>query len=230
MAKKDSGKDTNTSEEKPTETEDNSSMLDTLLGSQVSSMLGGLLDISGQAVKMASGTAVDQVLKMLKYSPEQLERMGRAGTTLKDAREVAGLTLTELSSAIGLKDPDLLETVEKGKAALPFEIILRLASFYARNDPLPFVIKYARTYSPGILDVMETLGLDKLTLQAEREIQFINIYRSQDAARQLSDDGFERVHQFTQRAFEMALHFVAEQENVDFEETEDENEGSAEED
>ena len=51
MAKKDSGKDTNTSEEKPTETEDNSSMLDTLLGSQVSSMLGGLLDISGQAVK-----------------------------------------------------------------------------------------------------------------------------------------------------------------------------------
>ena len=173
---------------------------------------------------------MDQVLKMLNYSPEQLERMGRAGTTLKDAREVAGLTLTELSSAIGLKDPGLLETVEKGKAGLPFEIILRLASFYARNDPLPFVIKYARTYSPGILDVMETLGLDKLTLQAEREIQFINIYRSQDAARQLSDDGFERVHQFTQRAFEMALHFVAEQENVDFEETEDENEDSAEED
>jgi len=228
MAKKDSGKDTNTSEEKRRETEDNSSMLDTLLGGQVGSLLGGLLDISGQAAKMASGTAVDQVLKLLKYSPEQLERMGRAGIALKDAREVAGLTLTELSSAIGLKNPDMLKTVEDGKAALPFEIILRLASFYARNDPVPFVMKYARTYNPGIWDVMQTLGLDKLTLEAEREIQFLNIYRSHDAARQLSDDGFERVHEFTQRAFEMALHFVAEQENVRFEEDEDENEEPAE--
>jgi len=224
MAEKDSGKDTNTSEEKPSEAEDNSSILDNLLSSPISSMLGGLMDISGQAVKMASGTAVDQVLKLLKYSPEQLERMGRAGTALKDAREVAGLTLTELSTAIGLKDPGLLETVESGKAALPFEIILRLAAFYARNDPLPFIIKYARTYSPGILNVMETLGLDKLTLQAEREIQFINIYRSQDAARQLSDEGFERVHEFTRRAFEMALHFVAEQEELEFEEAGDEDE------
>ncbi|NOR40918.1 MAG: XRE family transcriptional regulator [Gammaproteobacteria bacterium] len=228
MAKKDSGKDTNTSEEKRRETEDNSSMLDTLLGGQVGSLLGGLLDISGQAAKMAAGTTVDQVLKLLKYSPEQLERMGRAGTALKDAREVAGLTLTELSSAIGLKNPDMLKTVEDGKAALPFEIILRLASFYARNDPVPFVMKYARTYSPGIWDVMQTLGLDKLTLEAEREIQFLNIYRSHDAARQLSDDGFERVHEFTQRAFEMALHFVAEQENIGLEEDEDENEEPAE--
>ena len=141
--------------------------------------------------------------------------MGKAGTTLKDAREVAGLALAELSSAIDLKKPDLLEAVEDGKAGLPFEILLRLASFYARNDPIPFVMKYARTYSPGIWDVMETLGLDKLTLEAERELQFLNIYRSHDSARQLSDEGFERVREFTQRAFEMALHFVAEQENID---------------
>jgi hypothetical protein len=106
--------------------------------------------------------------------------------------------------------------VEDGKAGLPFEILLRLASLYARNDPIPFVMKYARTYSPGIWDVMGTLGLDKLTLEAERELQFLNIYRSHDAARQLSDDGFENVRAFTQSAFEMALHFVAEQENIDY--------------
>ena len=52
--------------------------------------------------------------------------------------------------------PVPMETVEEGKAGLPFEILLRLASFYARNDPIPFVMKYARTYSPGIWDVMET--------------------------------------------------------------------------
>jgi hypothetical protein len=224
MAQKGSDKDKSTSEEKRTEAEDNSSILDTLLGSQVGSLLGGLLDISGQAAKMVSENTWEQVLKMLKYTPEQLEQMGRAGTTLKDAREVAGLTLTELSSAIDLKNPDLLKTVEDGKVGLPFEILLRLASFYARNDPIPFVMKYARTYSPGIWDVMETLGLGKLTLEAEREIQFLNIYRSHDAARQLSDDGFERVRAFTQQAFEMALHFVAEQENIDYEDDEDEAE------
>ena len=207
MSPKDNDKDKNTSEEKRAETEDNSSLL--------GSLLGGLMDIPGQAAKLASGTPLEQVLNVLKYSPEQMEKMGKAGTTLKDAREVAGLTLTELSSAIDLKNPDLLEAVEDGKAGLPFEMLLRLASFYARNDPIPFVMKYARTYSPGIWDVMKALGLDKLTLEAEREIQFLNIYRCHDAARQLSDEGFERVREFTQRAFEMALHFVAEQEDID---------------
>ncbi len=218
MAPKGSDKDKDTSEEKRAEAEDNSSLL--------GSLLGGLMDIPGQAAKLASGTPLEQVLNVLKYTPEQMEKMGKAGTTLKDAREVAGLTLTELSSAIDLKNPDLLEAVEDGKAGLPFEMLLRLASFYSRNDPIPFVMKYARTYSPGIWSVMETLGLDKLTLEAEREIQFLNIYRSHDAARQLSDEGFERVREFTQRAFEMALHFVAEQENIDLENNEDETENN----
>ena len=217
MAKKDNSTDTSTSEKQSKKAEDSVTMLDSLLGGQVGSLVGGLLDLTGQAAKMASGTALEQVHKLLKYSPEQLERMGRAGTALKDAREVAGYTLDELSLAIGLRSPDMLQTAEEGKAALPFEIILRLASFYARNDPLPFVMKYARTYNPGIWEVMQTMGLDKLTLQAEREIHFINIYRSHDAARQLTDEGFERVHEFTQQAFKMALHFVAEQENIEIE-------------
>ncbi len=220
MAGKDSDKRKKAPDKKQAEVKDNSSMLDDLLGSQVGSLLGGLLDFTGQAAKMASERTWDQVAKLLKYTPEQMERMGKAGTSLRDMREVAGLTLTELSSAIDLENPDLLKAVEEGKAGLPFEILLRLASFYARNDPIPFIMKFARTYSPGIWDVMGTLGLDKLVLEAEREIQFLNIYRSQDAARQLTDDGFERVREFTQRAFEMALHFVAEQENIDFEEDE----------
>jgi len=215
MAKKGSGKDENTSEEKPVEAEDNSSLL--------GSLIGGLMDLPGQAAKLASGTPLEQVLKMLKYSPEQLEKMGRAGTALKDAREFAGLTIAELTSAVDLKDPDLLEAVEDGKAGLPFEILLRLASLYARNDPIPFIMKYARTYSPGIWEIMRSMGMDKLVLEAEREIQFLNIYRSHDAARQLSDDGFEKVRAFSQRAFEMALHFVAEQENIALEDVDEED-------
>ena len=220
MTSKDDKKGNDSAEEKRTAAEDNSSILDSLFGGQVGSLLGGLMEIPGQAAKIAAGASLEQVLKMIKYSPEQMEQMGRAGTALKDARDVAGLTITELSSAIGLKSPDLLQTVEAGKSGLPFETLLRLASFYSRNDPIPFIMKYARTYNPGIWEVMENLGLDKLTLEAEREIQFLNIYRSHDAARQLSDDGFEHVRAFTQTAFEMALHFVAEQENVDLEDPE----------
>ena len=41
---------------------------------------------------------------------------------------------------------------------------------------------------------------------------FINIYRSRDDARTLSDESFEKVLAYTKSAFDMALHFVAEQE------------------
>lgn len=220
MAKKTGNKKTESADRKPQEVEDNSTFLDDLLDTQIGSLLGGLKEFSEQAVKMASVKAWDQAVNFLRYSPEQMELMGKAGTSLKDVREVAGLTISELSSAIDLENPDLLKAVEEGKAGLPFEMLLRLASFYARNDPVPFIMKYARTYSPGIWNVMKTFGLDKLTLEAEREIQFLNIYRSHDSARQLSDEGFERVREFTQRAFEMALHFVAEQENIEFEDDE----------
>lgn len=214
MAEKDKDKP---SDKQPTEAEDSSSILGDIIDDPVGSLIGGLKDISEQALEIASELGLDQALALFKHTPEQLELMGKAGGSLKDAREFAGLTLSELSSAIDLQNPDLLKAVEEGKVGLPFETLLRLASFYARNDPVPFVMKYARTYSPGIWSVMETLGLDKLTLEAEREIQFLNIYRSHDAARELSDDGFEKVREFTQRAFEMALHFVAEQESIDLE-------------
>src|SRR5690606_23759140 len=48
----------------------------------------------------------------------------------------------------------------------------------------------------------------------ERERQFINIYRSQDKARELSDEGFNRVLEFTRQAFNLSLHFIGEQEDA----------------
>ena len=53
-----------------------------------------------------------------------------------------------------------------------------------------------------------------MLVQAERELKFVNIYRNVDNARTLSDDGFNRVIDFTQKAFLMALHFVSEQEDL----------------
>jgi len=129
-------------------------------------------------------------------------------------REVAGLTLNELSEAINLKDKTLLSAVENGTSTLSFELILRLASLLARNDPIPFIIKYTRAYSPETWRVLTDWGLGRMPLQYEREREFINIYRSHDDARKLSDEGFKKVLGFTRTAFEMSLHFIAEQEQI----------------
>lgn len=178
----------------------------------LSVFLDGWKELSTSALKYAAEKTRDQAAKTIMQSPEQLERMGKAGRSLRDLREVAGLTINELASAIDLKDPSLLKAVEEGKAALPLEIILRLASLYSRNDPLPFIVKYVRTYSPRVSELLEKIGIDRLVITAEREVQLLKIYRNRDAARKLSDEGFSKVLAFTDQAFEMALHFAQEQE------------------
>ena len=59
---------------------------------------------------------------------------------------------------------------------------------------------------------MHDWGAGRLPLQYQREREFINIYRSKDQARQLSDEGFAHVLAFSREAFNTALHFVEEQE------------------
>lgn len=177
----------------------------------------GVRGVSGAALQYAAGKTIDQANRVINSTPEQLERMGVAGRSLKDLRQVTGITRDELARAIDLSNPDLLSAIEDGRAALPFEILLRLASFYARNNPLPFILKYARTYNPRISSMLEKIGIDKLVIEAEREMQIVQIYRSRDAARQLSDEGFEKVRAFTEHAFDMALHFAASGENIDYE-------------
>lgn len=163
--------------------------------------------------KKTGGTSY-KVGKALIQSQDQLKVMVTAGQSLKDLREVAGLTVSELSEAINLKDKTVLEAVENGTATLSFELILRLAALLARNDPVPFILKYSRTYAPDTWKILNDWGAGRLPLHYERERQFINIYRSQDQARQLSDEGYERVLEFTKQAFNLSLHFIAEQEET----------------
>jgi transcriptional regulator with XRE-family HTH domain len=152
---------------------------------------------------------------LLMSSSGDTKLMEETGAYLKDVRELAGLTQAELTEALHLSDQSLLAAVEKGTATLSFELILRLAALLARHDPVPFIIKFTRTYDPDIWDILERWGLGQIPVHFERERQFINIYRGHDAARKLTDNGFEKVLQFTRAAFEMALHFVAEQQKKD---------------
>lgn len=177
-------------------------------------LLDRIAGYTGSAYKLArrtTGTSL-KVGRKIMGSQDQLRMMLQAGESLRDLREVAGLTVNDLAEALNIRDKSLLEAVEDGTATLSFELILRLAAVLARNDPLPFILKYTRTYSPDTWRVLNDWGVGRLPLHFERERQFINIYRGHDEARDLSDEGFQRVLEFTRKSFEMSLHFAAEQE------------------
>ncbi|MCP4063748.1 MAG: helix-turn-helix transcriptional regulator, partial [Gammaproteobacteria bacterium] len=135
-----------------------------------------------------------------------------AGQSLKDIREVAGLTVSEMSEALNLRDKSVLEAIENGTTTLSFELILRLAALIARNDPIPFIMRTTRNYNPEVWQILNDWGVARLPLQFEREREFINIFRRHDDARTLSDEGFQKVLEFTRQSFEMSLHFIEEQE------------------
>lgn len=178
------------------------------------SLFDRLAGLTGSALRFAS-RSTDTSLKVgraLMKSQDQLRLMLTAGQSLSDIRQVLGLTLAEMSEALNLKDKSVLETIENGTATLSFELILRLAALVARNDPIPFILRTARTYNPEVWQVLNDWGVGRIPLQFERERQFINIFRSHDDARELSDEGFRKVLEFTRRSFEMSLHFIEEQE------------------
>ena len=187
---------------------------DQAIGGDEPNLLDRLAGYTGSAYKIARRTTGNslKVGKKLMGSQDQLRMMLTAGESLRDLREVAGLTVNDLAQSLNLRDKSLLEAVEDGTAALPFELILRLAAVLARNDPVPFILKYTRTYSPETWRVLNDWGVGRLPLHFEREREFINIYRGHDEARELSDEGFKRVLEFTRKSFEMSLHFVAEEE------------------
>ncbi|HME86179.1 MAG TPA: helix-turn-helix domain-containing protein [Roseiarcus sp.] len=147
--------------------------------------------------------------RSLARSPQQKAAIGTAGEFLRAAREAAGITVAELGAAVGLSDTALIEEAEEGKAALPFDLVLRLAGVLGRNDPISFALKLTRSYYPGIWKALDDLGVGKLVLQVGRERDFANLYRANDAARRLSDDEFAHVLRFVGAAFDMAMEFRA---------------------
>jgi len=169
---------------------------------QVRSWSDSVLGVAGAAADASIGAA-----KAILIKPEQRRALAKTGNVLRGMREAAGLSIKEVGEAINLDDPTLLDLVENGKVALPFEIILRLASVLGRNDPISFVMRFTRSYNPGVWHTLENLGIGRFAVQAGREREFANIYRSSDAARRLSDEDFGAVLAFTKAAFETALAF-----------------------
>lgn len=142
---------------------------------------------------------------MKTLDPDRLKAMAEAGSFLQDARQVAGLNLKDLAEAVGLADTELLEEVEQGRATLPFDMILRIASLIARHDPIPFILKFVRTYNPALAKTLDDWGIMALPRQYERERTFINIFRKHDELRAMSEEEFERFIGYQESATAFAL-------------------------
>jgi transcriptional regulator with XRE-family HTH domain len=173
------------------------------LARQLHSWTGTLLGGVGTAADMSLALAAASVQR-----PGPKAAVAKAAALVRDAREAAGLTLDDLGAALDLKDPTFMALVESGKVGLPFEMILRMATILGRNDPITFILQLTRSYNPRVWKSLEALGIGKLLVQAGREREFANIYRSNTAARQLSDKDFAAALAFSAAAFDSALVFL----------------------
>jgi transcriptional regulator with XRE-family HTH domain len=169
---------------------------------QLHSWTGSLIGGVGTAADVSLALAAS---KMQRPGPKAA--VEKAAAFLRDAREAAGLTLDDLGAALDLQDPSFMALVESGKVGLPFELILRMATILGRNDPVTFILQLTRSYNPRVWKMLEMLGIGKLLLQAGREREFANIYRSNTAARDMSDKDFTAALSFAAAAFDSALVF-----------------------
>jgi transcriptional regulator with XRE-family HTH domain len=172
---------------------------------------GGTLDLALDvaAVAAMSGDSWLRSVVSNSASPERLEAMAEAGHFLRDARETAGLSINELSERLEVGDASVLEGVERGETILPLEIMLRAASLLARHDPIPFLIKFLRSYNPQLEATLEQWGVMALPRNFERERRFLNLYRQHDFLRDLSDDEHARFIDYMNASTQLVVDVMA---------------------
>ena len=182
------------------------SLLDTL-GRLTGQVAGGTVDLARNTAAMTAMFGENWLSRAVlnQLEPERIEAMAEAGRFLRDARETAGLSLQDLSHTLGLSDESQLERIENGESIMPLEPMLRAASLLARHDPIPFLIKFMRTYNPALESRLEQWGIMALPKQYERERRFVNLYRQHDELRALSDDEFDRFVRYIDGSISLVL-------------------------
>ena len=173
-------------------------------------MAGGTLDLARNTATMTAMFGENWLRSALlnTMEPERLEAMAEAGHFLRDAREMAGLSLKELGDSLGLSDNSVLQDVESGESIMPLELMLRSAALLARHDPIPFLIKFMRTYNPSLEHRLEQWGVLTLPKHFERERRFVNIYRQHDNLRGLTDEEHERFIEYMNSSTELVLNVM----------------------
>jgi len=185
---------------------DNDSLLESLrkLTGQIA---GGTFDLARNTATMTAMFGETWLRNALlnKLEPERLEAMADAGRFLRDARETAGMSLKELAEKLGLSDRGVLEDIESGTTIMPLELMLRSAALLARHDPIPFLIKFMRTYNPALEKALEQWGVMALPRQYERERRFVNLVRQHDVMRRMSDAEYDRFMHYMESSANLVL-------------------------
>lgn len=177
---------------------------------------GGTLDLALDVAAMAAMSGDGWLRSMVSgsASPERLEAMAEAGRFLRDARETAGLSIAELAERLEVTDSAVIEGVERGEAILPLELMLRAASLLARHDPVPFFIRFLRSYNPQLEATLEQWGVMALPRNYERERRFINLYRQHDFLRDLSDDEYGRFIEYMDASTNLVVEVMERERNA----------------
>ncbi len=188
------------------DTHDSESLLNSLrkLTGQVA---GGTLELAKNTATMTAmfGENWLRTTVLNQLEPERLEAMAEAGHFLRDARETAGMSIKDLSESLGLSDKTVLEDIESGKTIMPLEVMLRAASLLSRHDPIPFLIKFMRTYNPALEKTLEQWGVLTLPKHFERERRFVNLYRQHDVLRSFTDEEYERYIHYMESSSNLVL-------------------------
>jgi transcriptional regulator with XRE-family HTH domain len=176
---------------------------------------GGTLEIARTTATMTAMFGETWLRNALvnTLEPERLEAMAEAGRFLRDAREMAGISLKDLADSLGMADKAMLEDVESGESILPLETMLRATALLARHDPIPFLLKFMRTYNPQLEKTLEQWGVMALPKHFERERRFINIYRQHDFLRALTDEEHDRFIEYMQSSTNLVIE-VMEKEKI----------------
>ena len=186
--------------------QEHDSLLDTLrrLTGQVA---GGTFELARNTATMTAmfGETWLRTTVLNQLEPERLEAMAEAGHFLRDARETAGMARKDLAESLGLSDKAVLEDIERGQSIMPLELMLRAASLLARHDPIPFLIKFMRTYNPALEKTLEQWGVLTLPKNYERERRFLNLYRQHDALRSFNDDEYARFLNYMESSCDLVL-------------------------
>jgi transcriptional regulator with XRE-family HTH domain len=197
---------------------ENESLLDSLrkLTEQVA---GGTVDFARNTATMTAMFGESWLRNALvsKLEPERMEAMADAGHFLRDARETAGMSIKDLADSLGLSDRGVLEDIESGETIMPLELMLRSAALLARHDPIPFLIKFMRTYNPALEKTLEQWGMLALPKQYERERRFVNLMRQHDVLRNLSDDEYDRYIHYMESSSNLVLDVMLKEKQVQLE-------------
>jgi len=197
------------------EDNDKETLLDSLI--KVSEQIaGGTVDFARNTATLTAmfGETWLRNTLLSKLEPERLEAMADAGHFLQDARETAGMSIVDLANSLGLSDRSLLEDVERGETMMPLELMLRSAALLARHDPIPFLVKFMRTYNPAMEKALEQWGVMALPRQYERERRFVNLMRQHDVIRELSDEEFDRYIHYMESSSNLVLEVMDNEKQV----------------